>query len=103
MFRWAYQNERIYDIINKKKSIEEKVNELIDVANQNGGKDNIAVLLIYIDKINKEDSIFEIEKHQMNEQLRKILDEERNKKKTFGIKIEEDKDIKKYVFKKDLN
>ena len=95
-------NERIYDIINKKKSIEDKVRELIDVANANGGKDNIAVLLIYIDKINKEDSIFEIEKHQLNEQLRKILDEERNKKKPFGIRIEEDVDVKKYSFKKDF-
>ena len=60
-------NEKIYSIVvNKNKSVEEKVNELIDEANKNGGVDNIAVILIYIDNIDRKNKFFEKEKQLYN-------------------------------------
>ena len=63
-------NEKIQSIvINKNKTLEEKVDELINEANKNGGVDNIAVILIYVDSIDKKNQIFEKEKNKYNSTL----------------------------------
>lgn len=63
-------NEKIQSIvINKDKTLEEKVDELINEANKNGGVDNIAVILIYVDSIDKKNQIFEKEKNKYNSTL----------------------------------
>ena len=60
-------NEKIQSIVlNKNKNLEEKVNELINEANKNGGVDNIAVILVYVDNIDKKNQIFEKEKLKYN-------------------------------------
>lgn len=60
-------NEKIQSIVlNKNKNLEDKVNELINEANKNGGVDNIAIILIYIDNIDKKNQIFEKEKLKYN-------------------------------------
>ena len=61
-------DDTIYEIINRDTTIESKVDELVDEANKNGGRDNIAIILIYIDIINKENSIFEREKQKAYEE-----------------------------------
>ena len=76
-------NEKIYEIINRDTTIESKVDELVDEANKNGGRDNIAIILIYIDIINKENLVFEKEKQQAYEDAIKQLntkDDSNNKK-----------------------
>ena len=60
-------DETIYEIINRDTTIESKVDELVDEANKNGGRDNIAIILIYIDIVNKENSIFERDKQKAYE------------------------------------
>lgn len=40
------EDEDIRDIINQRKSLEDTAHKLIDTANDNGGKDNIAVVLV---------------------------------------------------------
>lgn len=69
-------NERIYEIVNSETTIESKVDNLIDEANDNGGRDNIAIILIYIDKVDKENSIFYKERRENNE---KVLNALKNK------------------------
>lgn len=61
-------DETIYEIINRDTTIESKVDELVDEANKNGGRDNIAIILIYIDIVNKENSIFERDKQKAYEE-----------------------------------
>ena len=61
-------DEKIYEIINRDTTIESKVDELVDEANKNGGRDNIAIILIYIDIVNKENSIFERDKQKAYEE-----------------------------------
>ena len=39
-------DEEIFNIVKKSTTLEEKATELINAANENGGKDNIAVILI---------------------------------------------------------
>ena len=60
-------DETIYEIINRDTTIESKVDELVDEANKNGGRDNIAIIIIYIDIVNKENSIFERDKQKAYE------------------------------------
>lgn len=76
-------NERIYEIVNSENTIESKVDELIKEANQNGGKDNIAIILIYVDKVNKDNSIFNKEKREFNEKTIQLLN---NKTKDNNIR-----------------
>jgi PPM family protein phosphatase len=40
------EDEEIWNIINKQKTPEQKAQKLVDTANKNGGKDNIAVIII---------------------------------------------------------
>ena len=47
-------DEKIFEIIKRKSTIETKVNDLINLANANGGKDNITVVLLYIDDLIEE-------------------------------------------------
>ena len=61
-------NERMFEIINKDAPVELKVDELINEANKNGGRDNIAIILLYIDTIDKTNSVFEKEKEEINRQ-----------------------------------
>lgn len=70
-------NEEILEIVKKDLTIEAKVNELIDKANQNGGKDNICVILIYIDNIVGEVKI------KVKRSIKEIL--ERRSKKNLGV------------------
>ena len=73
-------DETILEIINKDTTIETKVDELIDEANKNGGRDNIAVILIYVDSIDRSESVFEKEKAEAYEEaLNKINKEDREK------------------------
>ena len=49
--RWRIEHmlvdgEEIFNIVKKSSTLEEKATELINAANENGGKDNIAVILI---------------------------------------------------------
>lgn len=64
-------DEKIYEIINRDTTIESKVDELVIEANKNGGRDNIAIILIYIDMINKSDKVFESVKKS---NIKSILD-----------------------------
>lgn len=59
-------NDKIYEIVSSDDTIESKVDNLIKEANMNGGRDNIAIILIYIDKVNKENSVFNKEKRELN-------------------------------------
>lgn len=60
-------NDKIYEIVSSDDTIESKVDNLIKEANLNGGRDNIAIILIYIDKVNKENSVFDKEKRELND------------------------------------
>lgn len=66
-------NEKILEIIKRDTNIETKVDDLINEANNNGGKDNIAVVLIYIDNINKENAIFEKEQLLQNNKNKEVV------------------------------
>ena len=66
-------NDRMLEIINNDKTIESKVEELIDEANLNGGRDNIALILLYIDSINKDNSVFDKEKRALNDEAKRHL------------------------------
>ena len=53
-------NQHILDIVKTEGlSIEDKVNKLIDKANEAGGKDNITAVLVQVDEI--KDSLKELE------------------------------------------
>lgn len=67
-------DETILEIVNRDTTIESKVDELIDTANKNGGKDNIAIILIYIDTIDKENLIFEKDKNKAYEEAVRQLE-----------------------------
>lgn len=71
-------NERILEIVNDDKTIESKVDDLINEANLNGGRDNIALILLYIDYVNKENSVFDKDKRDINEKMIKILNDKNN-------------------------
>ena len=76
-------DDKIYEIVMRDTTIESKVDELVEEANKNGGRDNIAVILIYIDTINKDNRVFEKEKQQAYENAMKQLqssEESSNKK-----------------------
>ena len=66
-------NKTIYEIVNRDTTVESKVDELIDEANKNGGRDNIAIILIYVDIVNKENIIFEKDKQKVYEEVVKQL------------------------------
>ncbi len=66
-------NDKIYEIVCSDDTIESKVDELIKEANLNGGRDNIAIILIYIDKVNKENSVFDKERKELNDKNIKLL------------------------------
>ena len=77
-------NDKIYEIVSSDDTIESKVDNLIKEANMNGGRDNIAIILIYIDKVNKENSVFNKEKRELNDKNIMLLkandDKEKNKR-----------------------
>ena len=79
-------NERIYEIVNSEKAIEAKVEDLIDEANRNGGRDNIAIILIYIDKVNKDNSVFDKDRRELNEQVIHSLNNKEDKENKPNIK-----------------
>lgn len=62
------KDDKIYEIIKEDTNIEKKVENLVKEANVNGGRDNIAIILIYIDDIEKNDDVFEREKEKLNEE-----------------------------------
>lgn len=75
-------NDRIYEIVSTDDTIESKVDNLIKEANLNGGRDNIAIILMYIDKVNKDNSVFDKEKRELNNKnimLLKAKDENEKK------------------------
>ncbi|MDO5563868.1 MAG: Stp1/IreP family PP2C-type Ser/Thr phosphatase [Eubacteriales bacterium] len=49
-------DNEIFDIVRSTKTIDEKVNWLIEEANRKGGRDNISIILIEIDKIERSGS-----------------------------------------------
>lgn len=79
-------NDKIFEIVSKNATIESKVDELVNEANKNGGRDNIAIILIYIDSVNKENSIFEKEKQQLYEETIKHLHEDDSTENKSDIK-----------------
>ena len=81
-------DNEIYKIVTSDISLISKIDKLIDTANENGGLDNIAIILIYIDYIDKSMSIFEKEKQENRNENKKIFDLLKEKEKT-----DEDKKI----------
>ena len=79
-------NERIYEIVSSDKTIESKVDDLVEEANKNGGRDNIAIILIYIDKVDKENSIFNRERRELNEAVLNSLKYKEGEEKKTSIK-----------------
>ena len=59
-------DERMYEIIKDNTNIETKVDLLVEEANKNGGRDNIAIILIYIDDLDKSNSVFKKERDEIN-------------------------------------
>lgn len=90
-------DEKILEIVKDNTSIETKVDDLIDEANLNGGKDNIAVILIYIDDLKKNDSVFEREKEELNRKTISELNKNDSKIERRSMKdILEDRSKKLY-------
>lgn len=75
-------NQKIYEIVNRNTTIESKVDELVDEANKNGGRDNIAIILIYIDIVNRDNAVFEKEKQQAYQDAMKQLNNDSSEKKS---------------------
>lgn len=64
-------NEKIFEIIKRDTNIETKVDELINEANDSGGKDNIAIILIQIDALpNRLKAILDTRVQSLNEGFR---------------------------------
>ena len=59
-------DDRIYDIVKANTNIETKVDQLVNEANLNGGRDNIAIILIYIDDLDKTNSVFKRDRDEIN-------------------------------------
>ena len=59
-------DEKIYEILKLDTNIEKKVDLLVEEANKNGGRDNIAIILIYIDDLDKSNSVFKKERDEIN-------------------------------------
>ena len=78
-------DREIFEIVNQNITLDEKVTSLIEHANLKGGLDNMAVILIYIDYIDKSLSIFERDK-RLNE---------KNNRELFDLIRERDEEIKK--------
>lgn len=76
-------DERILAIVKEDTSIEKKVDKLIDEANANGGKDNIAIILIYADDIQKKNDVFERERDEINSKVKDALNAKSEEKKTI--------------------
>lgn len=76
-------DERILAIVKEDTSIEKKVDKLIDEANANGGKDNIAIILIYVDDIQKKNDVFERERDEINSKVKDALNVKSEEKKTI--------------------
>ena len=74
-------DEKILEIVKRETSIETKVDDLIKEANANGGKDNIAIILIYIDDVKKDDSVFNREKEEQNKKVIESLNLNENEEK----------------------
>ena len=79
------KNDKIYEIIKEDTNIEKKVENLINEANANGGRDNIAIILIYIDDLEKKDDVFEKEKAEINSEALKKLKHEDDPRNTKEI------------------
>lgn len=75
-------DDTIYEIVNKDTTIESKVDELVDEANKNGGRDNIAIILIYIDIVNRDNSVFEKEKQKAYQDAMSHLKNDSSDKKS---------------------
>ena len=80
-------DEKIFEIVNRDTTIESKVDELVEEANKNGGRDNIAIILIYIDIVNRDNTVFEKEKQQAYQdainQLKSSSEEKKSDIKTI--------------------
>ena len=74
-------DEKILEIVKRETSIETKVDDLIKEANANGGKDNIAIILIYIDDVKKDDSVFNREREEQNKKVIESLNLNENEEK----------------------
>ena len=80
-------DDKILEIVMRDTTIESKVDELVEEANRNGGRDNIAIILIYIDMINKENRVFEKEKQQAYENaIKQLQNSDDNNVKKSDIK-----------------
>lgn len=94
-------NNEIFDIVKDENlSLDEKTDKLISAANENGGKDNIAIVLIKVENLNKELSIFEKEKlenQSFNNNLlnnNQTIEEESQKTITETVDTESEHDEK---------
>ena len=88
-------DDKIYEIVKSSDTIEKKVELLIAEANANGGKDNIAVILIYIDDIKRDDRVFEKERKELKAKIfNKInVKQDEDKKATRDILLNRAKQI----------
>lgn len=79
-------NDKIYEIVTRDTNIETKVDDLIAEANNNGGRDNIAIILIYIDDVDNSLSVFEKEKIKLSREAAQKLKLEEKDIEPKGIK-----------------
>ena len=79
-------DDKIFEIVNRDITIESKVDELINEANNNGGRDNIAIILIYIDIVKNDNSVFEEDKKILYEEAISQLNKNGAKHKNSNIK-----------------
>lgn len=86
-------DKELFDIIKQNISLDEKVTSLIEHANLKGGLDNMAVILLYIDYIDKSLSIFEREKRENEKNNKDLLDliKEKNDERLRREREEEEK------------
>lgn len=86
-------DEDIYNIVTSEGSVEEKIDSLIRLANDKGGIDNIAVILIYIDYIDENRSEFYKDDSKLTNQNKKIFDLLKEQEKMDSMDMDDIRDL----------
>ena len=92
-------DERMYEIIKNNANIETKVDLLVEEANKNGGKDNIAIILIYIDDLDRNNSVFIKERDKINKDTLDRLSNDDTSLKTKEILEKRTRQLEKENFR----
>ncbi len=82
-------DNRILEIVKSDATVEKKVDNLIEEANKNGGRDNIAIILIYIDDVIESDKSEEglDEKRITYEGDKESIEEKRNMREILEDRV----------------